>query len=279
MRRAIIYLCVFIFVQLFVVYAVETIWLMAEGMETGHALKLTLSGKAVTSTPMLITASAIYSVLLLVVFLKARWSEISPNYLRTHPWAVLFWSAVAAMGTVIPSLWLQEQMPALPDIMKHEFAAILSSPWGYLTVCVFAPVVEELVFRGAVLRALLKRKVTGKDTATGNNRANWIAIAISALLFAVIHINPAQMPHAFLLGLLLGWMYARTESITPGIMVHWVNNTIAYVGFHLLPQSMDASLTDVFGTPTRALLSVFLSLGCILLPAIVQLDQRMRKSS
>lgn len=271
MRKAIIYLCVFVAVQIFVIYAVQTVWLMAEGMEVGRALQLVLSGKAVTSVPMLIAASAAYSMILLIVFLKARWSEVSPNYLRTRPWAVIFWSAVAAMGTIIPSLWLQEQMPALPDIMKNEFAAILSSPWGYLTICIFAPVVEEVIFRGAVLRALMER--------TAEKKGFWVPVLISAVLFAVVHINPAQMPHAFLLGILLGWMYARTESIIPGIVVHWVNNTVAYVGFHLLPGSMDAQLTDLFGSPTRVLLAVALSLVCILLPAIFQLHLRMKKAS
>lgn len=278
MRKVIIYLCVFIAVQIFVIYAVQTGWLMAEGMNGGRAMELTLSGKVVTSVGMLITASAIYSVVLLVIFLKARWSEISPNYLRTHPWAVLFWCAVAALGTIVPSLWLQEHLPALPDTMRDEFSAVLSSPWGYLTVCIFAPVVEELIFRGAVLRTLMERKRQSAEEEPGTSKSRWMAIFISALLFALIHINPAQMPHAFLLGLLLGWMYARTGSILPGIMVHWVNNSVAYVGFHLLPQSMDAQLTDYFGTPTRAALAVVLSLVCILLPSLWQLNQRMKSA-
>lgn len=270
MRKAIIYLCVFVAVQIFMTYAVQTIWLMAEGMEAGRALQLTLTGKIVVSVPMLIVASAVYSIVLFVIFLKTGWSKVSPDYLRTHPWAVLFWCAIAALGTIIPSLWMQEHMP-LPDIIENEFTAILSSPWGYLTVCIFAPVVEELIFRGAVLRALMERN--------GNTNNYWLPIFISALLFALIHINPAQMPHAFLLGLILGWMYVRTASIIPGIMVHWVNNTVAYVGFHFLPQATEMQLSDFFGTPTRTLIAVALSLGCILLPALWQLHQRMKVAS
>lgn len=267
MRKAIIYLCVFIAVQIFMTYIVQTVWLTVEGMEVGRALQTTLAGTATISVPMLIVSSAVYSIVLLIIFLKTGWSKVSPNYLRTHPWAVLFWCAIAALGTIIPSLWLQEKMP-LPNIMENEFTAILSSPWGYPTICIFAPVVEELIFRGAVLRALME--------GFGNTKNHWLPIFISALLFALIHINPAQMPHAFLLGLLLGWMYVRTGSIIPGIMVHWVNNTVAYVGFNLLPRASEMELIDLFGTPTRILIAVALSLCCILLPALWQLHQRMK---
>ena len=267
MRKAIIYLCVFIAVQIFMTYIVQTVWLTVEGMEVERALQTTLAGTATISVPMLIVSSAVYSIVLLIIFLKTGWSKVSPNYLRTHPWAVLFWCAIAALGTIIPSLWLQEKMP-LPNIMENEFTAVLSSPWGYPTICIFAPVVEELIFRGAVLRALME--------GFGNTKNHWLPIFISALLFALIHINPAQMPHAFLLGLLLGWMYVRTGSIIPGIMVHWVNNTVAYVGFNLLPRASEMELIDLFGTHTRILIAVALSLCCILLPALWQLHQRMK---
>ena len=99
-------------------------------------------------------------------------------------------------------------------------------------------------------------------------------IALSALIFAIVHLNPAQMPHAFLIGLLLGWLYMRTGSIVPGVAYHWANNTVAYVMFHVYhnPQS----LTDIIGPGTRPLLLALLFSLCIFLPAIVQLNQRMK---
>ena len=86
------------------------------------------------------------------------------------------------------------------------------------------------------------------------------------------------MLHACLVGLLLGWMYWRTGSIIPGIVYHWVNNSVAYVAANLLPGKSD-SLTEIFGGNQQSmLLSILFSL-CILLPALFQLHLRMRKAS
>ena len=96
----------------------------------------------------------------------------------------------------------------------------------------------------------------------------------SAAIFAIVHANPAQMPHALLIGILLGWLYCRTGSILPGVAVHWVNNTAAYVFERLFPQMSDTTLTEFFGgDESRVLLSVAFSL-LILLPAIYQLYLR-----
>jgi len=141
---------------------------------------------------------------------------------------------------------------------------ILRNRYGYLVVGLLAPLAEEVVFRGAVLRALLQW-----------NRRPWLAIVLSALLFSAVHMNPAQLPHTFLVGLLLGWLYYRTASIVPGVVYHWVNNTVAYVMYNLYPSS-DITLADVFGSQQRVLMAVGFSL-CILLPALFQLNLRMKK--
>jgi membrane protease YdiL (CAAX protease family) len=85
------------------------------------------------------------------------------------------------------------------------------------------------------------------------------------------------MPHAFLIGLLLGWMYTRTGSIVPGVAYHWANNTAAYVMFHLYHNP--ESLQDIVGPGMRpAMLALLFSL-CIFIPSIFQLNLRMKKPS
>ena len=155
-------------------------------------------------------------------------------------------------------------MPELPNLAEAEFDMVLKDRWGYFVVGLLAPLAEELVFRGAVLRALLRWKSNP-----------WVGIVISALLFALIHMNPAQMPHAFLVGLLLGWMYYRTDSIVPGVVFHWVNNTVAYVLYNVYPNP-DITLLDLFGTQRTVLMALGFSL-CIFLPALFQLNLRLKK--
>ena len=238
MKKAIIYLIEFLAIQLIGGFAVDQLWKLFGGDNADSALRL-------------ITTASVTSVLTIVLFLTTRAAEVSPRWLRTRPWAVLCWSVIAALGTILPSSWLVEQMPELPNIVEQEFDMILQNRWGYLAVGLLAPLSEELVLRGAVLRSLL-----------GSSRLSpWAAIALSAVFFALVHFNPAQMPHAFIIGLLLGWMY-------------WVNNTVAYVMYNIYPDP-DMELIDLFGNQRTELAAVFFSL-LILLPAIYQLHLRQR---
>ena len=213
---------------------------------------------------LLVLTSAASSILCLVVFLSLRFVRLSPVWLlrgRTS-WTILLLCVLAALGSLAPSMWLQEQMPDLSDLLEKEFIAIMSRPEGYAVLALFAPLVEEVVFRGAVLRSLLD---------DSRIRPLW-AVVISALLFALIHLNPAQMPHAFLLGLLLGWVYYRTGSILPGVAVHWANNTCAYVLFLLYPDP-NLQLSDLFGSPLRIGLSILYSL-MIFVPSLYLLKKQ-----
>lgn len=213
--------------------------------------------------------SAVSSVLTIALFMCMRWSPFSRTYIRRRPWGVLFWTVVLAFGTIIPSEWLQEQMGVdMSDAMKQMFEQILSSPVGYVVIGLLAPLAEEMVFRGAILSRLLQ---------ACDERWHWLPILLSALLFGAVHGNWAQFLHATLLGLLLGWMYYRTNSIVPGLALHWVNNSIVYVVYNLLPQAANGRLADLFGGNERAVwMSLIFSL-CILLPSLFQLATRMKK--
>jgi membrane protease YdiL (CAAX protease family) len=251
MKKALFYVVMFLFIQV----VVTSLFSLANN----------LLGQSKLSTGMYIASLSLFSLVVIVVFAWCRWTPVNRKYMRSRPWVVLIWSALAALGAILPSLWLQDVLPELPNFIEDEFEDILSNRWGYFAVGLFAPIAEEFVFRGAALRALLN-----------GTRKPWVAIILSALLFSLAHLNPAQMLHAFLVGLLLGWMYWRTGSIIPGIVYHWVNNTVAYVGENLLPGQTD-HLSDLFGGNQQSMmLSILFSL-CIFVPAIYQLHLNMRK--
>ncbi len=252
MKNALIYTVIFGAIQVIVSFIVQGIWTLVMGKDT-----------VMNATGMIITM-AVFSILTMAVFLLAKWSVVSRHWVRTRPWFVLFWCVLAALGAIIPSVWLQEHMPELPNVVEGEFDMIMKDRWGYFVVGLLAPLAEEMVFRGAVLRSLLQWKSNP-----------WIGIVVSALLFAMIHMNPAQMPHAFLIGLLLGWMYWRTDSIVPGVVYHWVNNTVAYVMYNLYPNP-DLTLVELFGSEQKVLMALGFSL-LIFLPSLFQLNQRLAK--
>ena len=252
MKNAIIYTIAFLIISLIASTIVQGITMLMAGSEV------------TTTTNMLLLASVLSSLTTLGVFIFLRWANVSRSYLLTRPWAVFFWCALAASGMIIPSLCLNEAMPELPNIVSNEIDLIMKDRLGYLVIGMLAPLVEELVFRGAVLRSLLLWK----------SKSHWLCIAISALFFAAAHLNRAQMPHAFLVGLLLGWLYYRTHSIAPGVVYHWVNNSIAYIIYNLYPNP-DIRLIDVLGSQRSVAAAILFSLF-ILLPSLYQLNQRLR---
>ena len=261
MKKAIVYLLIFIAVQAGTGLIVKTLWTLA-------------SGSTDTTTAQLVTLTSIAGILSIALFLLTRWAEVSPRWLRTRPWIVLTWSVIAALGALIPSAWLQEQIPELPNWAEDEFEMILSNRWGYFAVGLLAPLSEEIVMRGAILRALLQKPFSSSQSPRVNA---WIAIVISALFFAAVHLNPVQMPHAFLIGILLGWMYWRTGSILPGVAFHWANNSIAYILYNIYPNP-DITLIEIFqGSQRNVLLAIGFSL-LILIPAIYQLHLWMRRA-
>lgn len=246
-----------------------------------------------TNAVALALSSAVSSLLTIALFAALRWSPFSRAYLRSRPWVVLAWVCVLAFGTLIPSEWILELMGVdLGETEKNLFRQMFSTPWGYVAVGLLVPLAEEMVFRGALLRVLLilgvrwtaNRAVGSKNQlalrAVGKQAIGvWGPIVLSALVFALIHGNLAQGIHAFLIGLLLGWLYWRTDSIVPGVVFHWVNNSVAYAQTRLFPWMEDMTLVEICGG-SRMLVWLYLLFSLMLfLPALYQLHLRLRRPS
>jgi len=91
-----------------------------------------------------------------------------------------------------------------------------------VVVASLGPLVEELLFRGVLLSALMQRW-----------RAGW-SIAISALLFALVHLPSMQwqwyaLPDLALLAAALAWLRLRSGSLWPAVLAHGINNLLAVV--------------------------------------------------
>lgn len=101
--------------------------------------------------------------------------------------------------------------------LPHGFGALLLT---WLGLCVLPAIGEELLFRGA-MQGLMRPAGSAA------------AILAPALLFALLHLDPAQGLTAFLCGLFLGWLAERTGSILPGMLLHFINNTLAFLVLYL----------------------------------------------
>lgn len=272
--EVLLYVIMFLVIQMVVTFLVTGVQLCitagTENNDLATQIKDLLSGTFMPDATGLIIISVISSVLTLLLFLLLRWAPVSPTYLRSRPWAVFAWTVVLTLGTIIPSTWLSEQIPyEMPKDLEAMLIHMMHNRWGYLAIGILAPLAEEVVFRGAVLRVLLK---------VVDERWHWIPIILSAIIFGAVHGNVQQFVHAMLIGLILGWMYYRTRSILPGVLFHWVNNSAAYVITNLMPGAEDAHLVDFFGGDQQAVWMSLIFSCCLILPALFQLYLHMRKA-
>lgn len=264
-----VYLFVFIIIQMIAQLVVSYASLMAQGYGAAESIVRMSKGLIPADGKTLCVSLAVASVLTALLFARRGWAPVSRSYLLSRPWTVLVWTLIMAIGTLVPSSFLEELTHVeMPAATLQAFTAMLREPISYPVLAVLVPLAEEMVFRGAILRKLL---------GLTSNRYHWVAIAISAILFAIAHGNMAQMLHVVPMGLLLGWLYYRTGSIVPSLMLHCVNNSAVFIITNLITANPEAKLIDVFGTTQHVWMAVGFSL-CLFVPALFQLATRLKKA-
>lgn len=151
-------------------------------------------------------------------------------------------------------------LPPMPEWLETMLKSMTTGKlWvNFLCVSIFAPFFEEWLCRGMVLRGLLGRGM----------KPVW-AIMISALFFAVIHMNPWQAIPAFILGCLFGYVYYRTGSLKLTMLMHFTNNTVALILGHIESLEGKETWMDVLGVNYW-----FFFASCVLLLALVLLAFR-----
>ncbi|MBQ7521270.1 MAG: CPBP family intramembrane metalloprotease [Clostridia bacterium] len=118
----------------------------------------------------------------------------------------------------------------------------------FVAVAVVPPIIEEFVFRGAILGTV--RKFYG-DT---------LAITVSAVLFGFAHANFIQTPVTFLTGLVLGWITIKTGSIVPAMLLHFLNNSIAVITQLIQYNTGNETLFNIFDISVSG---IFLIIGLL----------------
>lgn len=101
-----------------------------------------------------------------------------------------------------------------------------------ISVCILTPIWEEIFFRGIVFRRLSIRYKT--TTAT----------IISSIIFGLMHFGGSSMLHAFLVGILFCYIYARTQNIWVPIILHGFGNFLSTLSL-LAPSTATPVLPDV----------------------------------
>ncbi|MDR1905686.1 MAG: CPBP family intramembrane metalloprotease [Clostridiales bacterium] len=124
--------------------------------------------------------------------------------------AVLLFAPIAEL--FVSFLMLFGYQPAAADMSADGVAGFFIL---LATGALLPAVIEEIVFRGALMSGAKKRGA-------------FFAVVYTSFIFMLFHGNPQQTVHQFLLGLVLGWMAVTTGNISYGIILHFLNNLIAF---------------------------------------------------
>jgi uncharacterized protein len=129
-------------------------------------------------------------------------------------YGVLAWFGSTVVLVVVTILLDALGQP--PPVGPAEQAIAMLDPWlVVIAIVIFAPIAEELFFRGIVFNAWLREA-----------GLVWAYVG-SATLFAAIHLSLASLLPIFLLGLALAWVYRRTGSLLAPIVMHATVNGIS----------------------------------------------------
>ena len=138
---------------------------------------------------------------------------------------VLANGVVAVEAYVIPSV-----VEEYAEMAKT--AGMGTSPFAIIAAVCLAPIGEELLCRGVCLH--FGKKALGKF---------WYANILQALLFGVLHMNWVQGVYAFIIGLVLGYLAERYESLLPAMLVHFVVNFSSSTWFPKVVGEREISLS------------------------------------
>ena len=169
---------------------------------------------------------------------------------------LLLWGVLFMLAT---SVVLEPLLSLLPEVPN----AYGRGAWAIVMVVVMAPLFEEVIFRGVLLES---------TRAKYGVMAAWL---VSSAIFGIVHVHPTVAVNAFAIGLVLGFVYMRTDSLWSVIILHAVNNGIAYLA--LVTGHGNAMLIDLVGSRTLYVLiyigalAVFAVSGYMMLVALRRL--------
>ena len=158
-------------------------------------------------------------VYLLPVLLILAWRRVHPKHLGFGRFdavtmgigcslLIAGYIVIILHNVVLMALGVDTQGEAILKIFSE-----LDSPiWFFIVGVVFAPLVEEIFFRGFLFQGF-------------RQRYGWIAaIIISSSIFAAAHLDPVSFIPTFVLGAVLAYVYHRSNSVWPGIILHFLVN-------------------------------------------------------
>ena len=129
------------------------------------------------------------------------------------------------LATLVPS-WMEFYVQLMENVgLEGE-----TTPLLLLYVVILGPISEELIFRGLTI-GYAKRTFR-----------LWLVNVIQALLFGAMHMNPIQSIYAFVLGLVIGYLVLKSDSLLMGMIIHITFNASSFVISYIMPEGSKSAI-------------------------------------
>lgn len=234
-----------------------------------------LVGKAVSPVNAMVMALFLANVLSILLFIPfhpkgVSWHNLLQGFRgRTGKRTLLMFLFTLPLIYLV-NLCQEVFFPDLLDVVGEEaWSGVVSHPLGLVTVAFLGPIAEELLFRGGVQTDF---------SLLFSPRWRLAPIVLTAAIFSIIHMNPAQMPVAFILGFVLGFAYWWTGSLLAPILIHVFNNSFSCLMSWLSPE--DDSIVQFVGGTTSAVVVAVVCVFCliVLIRAMAKETQKSKEN-
>lgn len=144
-----------------------------------------------------------------------RWSRLS--LIQTIGLAI----GLIALGLAFNYLYANYVIPDIKvqEALRKMFAALPATPLNtvilFVAIAGIAPLLEEILFRGLVQNALVKKLPA------------WAAILGASAIFGAVHMDYHAFPALMMMGAVFGTLYHKTGSLRVNIVAHMINNGAA----------------------------------------------------
>lgn len=155
-------------------------------------------------------------VAVILFWRKVSWIELGLRTFDRNALAIgcglliAVYSLVIINNLIMVALGVITQADVISDLLGE-----MNAPYLFAFVTVFvAPVTEEIFFRGFLFKGF-------------REKYGWVnALIFSSIIFALFHGQLATLLPTFLLGALFAYLYQRTESVFPGMILHFAVNAL-----------------------------------------------------
>lgn len=176
-----------------------------------------------------------------------RTERLKGKEVAGYVFAVLFMQQISLIISMIMMVSLDVfglTVPSVDYVLDHTPEVYLAD---LLSTVLLAPIAEELIYRGIVLRCAAKV-------------SRRFAIFFSAFIFGIMHGNPYQFVLGFLIGVPMAMITIKTGSVVPAIICHMSNNLVAAAG-----TAAEYFNEDIANIIPWACMPVLLTIGLIII--------------